>query len=343
MRMIVAVRPLSSGISRRWRRLRVRGDSWSRRRIRWVGAILVAVTAVVAPAGPATAKESPATALAAIGLKDAPFIGLGTWVDVYDYVPGFQTGGAPPSVEMDSVDTMAALGVTTLYLQASQDDARLGGDTVTPALLGSFLRRAHRNGMSVVAWYVPTLDDVNADLRRIRAILGFRSDGERFDAIALDLEWTGGVPDVAARNRALVELSRKARAAVGTRRALGAIVLEPLLLEDVNPGYWPGFPWTAIRSFYDVWLPMAYWTNRDAASGLRDGERYTSENVIRLRARLRDDDAVVHVIGGIADQASTRDYQGFVQAARARKAIGWSVYDFNTTASSAWATLLPER
>jgi hypothetical protein len=195
--------------------------------------------------------------------------------------------------------------------------------------------------MRVVAWYLPTLDDVSADLRRIRAIDGFRSGGQRFDAIALDLEWTAGVPDVTARNRALVELSKQARAVVGNDRALGAIVLEPLLLEDVNPAYWPDFPWAAIRSSYDVWLPMAYWTNRNQASGLRDAARYTSENIDRLRTRLHDDAAVVHVIGGIADQAAVPDYRGFVEAALDRHVVGWSVYDFNTTTSSAWAMLRP--
>ena len=69
--------------------------------------------------------------------------GLGTWVDVYDYVPAFQDNGAAPEVTPDAVDDMAALGVRTLFLQGAQQDARSPGATDDPALLGSFLRRAH--------------------------------------------------------------------------------------------------------------------------------------------------------------------------------------------------------
>ena len=268
-----------------------------------------------------------------------PFRGLGTWVDVYDYVPGFPADGGPPPVTVDAIDDMAALGVRTLYLQAAQDDARITGSTVDAKLLGSFLRRAHDAGLRVVAWYLPKLADVDADLRRIRALDDFRSRGERFDAVALDVEWTQGVPDPKARGDALVALSKRARRAVDEDTALGAIVLEPVLIEDVNPRYWPGFPWHRVLPYYDVWLPMSYWTNRLESSGFNDGFAYTDENLKRIRKRLGDDDAVVHAVGGVADSAAAVDYDGFVRAARRRDVIGWSVYDFNTTTSAVWARL----
>jgi hypothetical protein len=268
-----------------------------------------------------------------------PFAGLGTWVDVFDYVPGFQTDGGPPPITAASVDDMAALGITTLYLQAAQDDARITGATVDAKLLGKMLRRAHDRGMRVVAWYLPKFVDVDADLDRIRALYRFRSGDERFDAIALDVEWTQGVPDPSARNDALVELSQRTRDLVGDEYPLGAIVLEPLLLEQVNPRYWPGFPWRRIHDSYDVWLPMMYWTNRNTASGLKDGFTYGDGNIRLLRTLLDDDDAVVHALGGIADSAVLKDYEGFVRAARRNRAIGISIYDFTTTTSAVWAHL----
>jgi hypothetical protein len=268
-----------------------------------------------------------------------PYEGLGTWVDVYDYVPGFQDNGEPPAVTPASVDDMAALGVRTLYLQAAQDDARLTGDTVDPALLRRFVERAHRNDMEVVAWYLPRLNDVEADLRRIRALHRFRAGDEQFDGLALDIEWTEGVPDVEARNRALVDLSERVRSLVGDRYAVGAIVLEPVLLEVVNQQYWPSFPWRRVEPHFDVWLPMNYWTNRSEDSGYREGFAYTEENVRRLRANLDDEDAPVHTIGGIGDDATAADYEGFVRASRGMDALGWSVYDFNTVSSSAWPRL----
>lgn len=267
-----------------------------------------------------------------------PFRGLGTWVDVYDYGPRFQNAGAVPSVTPDSVDDMARLGIRTMYLQAAQDDRRSEGDLVDRALVGEFLRRAHRRGVRVVAWYLPHFADVDRDLRRVQALARFRVDGQRFDGIALDIEWTSDVPDPAARNAALIELSGRARTAVGAM-PLGAIVLEPVLIEDVNRSYWPDFPWKRIQSDYDVWLPMTYWTNRTESSGWRDPERYVSENARRVRRNLGDPNARVHPIGGIADTATSRDYADFAGAAARARAVGWSVYDFATTSSSAWPAL----
>jgi len=268
-----------------------------------------------------------------------PYEGLGTWVDVYDYVPGFQEPGELPAVTVGSIDDMAALGVRTLYLQSAQDDPRSPDDTIDRALLGRFLRRAHEHGIEVVAWYLPRFVDVDSDLRRIRALHRFRSQGQRFDGLALDIEWTEGVPDVDARNAALIDLSERVRELVGDEYPVAAIVLEPVLLEVVSPQYWPSFPWKKVEPHYDVWMPMNYWTNRQEDSGYREGFKYTEENVRRLRANLEDDDAAVHTIGGIGDGATAADYEGFVRASREADALGWSVYDFNTVATSAWPRL----
>ncbi len=267
--------------------------------------------------------------------------GLGMWVDVYDYGPKFQwSADAPPAVTAESLDDMARLGVKTLYLQASQDDTRSEGTLVNRKLVGEFLRRAHQRDLEVVAWYLPHYADVNRDLAHIRAMYDFRVRGERFDGIALDIEWTNDVPDVDQRNRALLELAERTSRLV-TEVPLGAIVLEPVLIEDVNPNYWPRFPWKELRPSFDVWLPMSYWTNRSDSSEWRDSFRYTSENIRRVRANLDDPDAVVHVIGGVADKASPADFTGFVTAAKRGDAIGWSIYDYVTTSSSAWPRLRP--
>lgn len=292
---------------------------------------LLAILALGAGTGPAASAASrPST---------GPFRGLGTWIDVYDYAPRFQSAASPvPAVIPASVDDMARLGVRTLYLQAAQDDTRSRGTLVDRGLVGDFLRRAHRRGLKVVAWYLPHYAQLDRDVARIRALDRFRAGHDRFDGIALDIEWTSDVKDPVLRNRALLTLARRARTIV-TRVPLGAIVLEPVLLEDVNRAYWPDFPWRKLRPSFDVWLPMSYWTNRSSASGWRDGFRYAAENVRRVRARLGDRGAAVHVIGGIADTASPGDIAGFVRAARRSKSIGWSLYDWVTTSSSAWTRL----
>jgi hypothetical protein len=300
---------------------------------------LAVVAAAVAVALLTVGLVPPSSAGAA---NDGPFRGLGAWVDVYDYAPAFIDNGALPSVTPSSVADMAALGVRTLYLQAAQDDSRSKGNVVDRKLLARFLAAGREHDVRIVAWYLPKFDDLDADLRRIRALSEFSSNGDEFDGLAVDIEWTGSVADAAARSERLVELSHRARDLVGGM-PLGAIVLEPVLLEVVNPDYWPAFPWRQIRDDYDVWMPMTYWTNRNTKSGYREGFRYTDENIRRLRANLGRKDAVVHPIGGIADSVSTADVAGFVRAARRQDAIGWSVYDYATTTSGLWPRLRPGR
>jgi hypothetical protein len=264
--------------------------------------------------------------------------GLGTWVDVNDYVPAFQQGRRKPAVTTRTFDRMADRGVKTVYLQGSEVDARSPGNTIDPKLLGRMLRAAHDADLRVVAWYLPRFADVDADFRRVRALLDFKSDGERFDGFALDIEANKSVPDVGTRNTALVDLSQRVRERAGNR-PVGAIVLEPVFLEVISTGFWPAFPWRQLKPLYDVWLPMSYWTNRNAESGYREGFRYTDENIRRLRNDLGDEKAPVHAIGGIGDSAQTKDYVGFVRAAKQNHAIGWSIYDYSTTVKSAWRRL----
>ena len=186
----------------------------------------------------------------------------------------------------------------------------------------------------------PKFDDLDADLRRIRASVGV-------------LERRRRVRRARARHRVdrqrarwrrcatsgSVELSRRTRDLVGGM-PLGAIVLEPVLLEVVNPDYWPAFPWREDpRRLRRV----------DADDVLDQPER--QERIPRRASgtptRTSADcgptsaasDAAVHPVGGIADAVSPADIVGFVRAARRQDAIGWSVYDYATTTSGLWPRL----
>lgn len=268
----------------------------------------------------------------------APYRGLGTWVDSYDFSPAFQPGGGPAPIVPEAVDRMAAEGVRTLYLQASKDDVRSPGDLLEPQIAGEFLLRAHARGMKVVAWYLPKLASIESDLRHLEAMRAFEVDGHRYDGIAVDIEWRKDVPNVAERNARLVELSRRLAEGAGGE-AIGGIVLPPVVMEEVNPAYWPDFPWRGIAPFYDVWMTMGYWTFRRSDSGYKDGYRYTDENIRRLRANLGLPGALVHPIGGIGDRASDEDVAGFVKAASEHQALGVSMYDWRTSRPSSWEFL----
>jgi len=248
-----------------------------------------------------------------------------------------QEGEPTPVVTPASLDTMAAQGVTTLYIQASRDDERTPGILESPDTLAAFLTGAHARGMRVVAWYLPKKYD-DGDLARFQAIRDFRAQGQGFDAIGVDIEFRGDVPDTAERNRRLVDMSRRLREQMGDF-PVAAIVLPPVVTDIINPAFWPAFPWTEIAPYYDAWMPMSYWTNRKPSSEWRDAHRYTSTNIALTRQHLGNPAAPVHPIGGIGDAATVADYQGFVAASREAGSLGWSVYDFRTTAPDAWAAL----
>jgi hypothetical protein len=259
-----------------------------------------------------------------------PHRGLGAWVDVYDWT--VELGGAAPEVDLEDVDEMAEAGVQTLYVQTSSNRSR--APVMEQDRLEALIDRAHERGLHVVAWYLPTLVDLEEDLQRLEAAAALRVDG-----LGVDIEATQ-VADAAERNRRLLELSDRLRRSVGDEKALAAVTLSSVHVEVVNPTFWPGYPWAELAERYDVVMPMAYWTLR--RGDLRAGERYVTENLTRIRAAVGR--AVpVHPIGGIADAATTSDLQGFLAAVEAGGAVGGSLYDWATSTPQQWQVLRPLR
>jgi hypothetical protein len=291
-------------------------------------ASVVRPPATAAPRRVAPKKPAPASVTGGV----SAYVGLGTWVDVFDWTNSYTHGN--PTVGPAEVDRMASLGVQTLYIQAARADSP--SDVVEPDGLRAIIQRAHTKGIRVVVWYLPTFTDVNADLRRLLAISGLGVEG-----LAVDIE-SREVADPAERSRRLVDLSDRLRAAL-PGRTLGGIVFPPTGMEVINPGYWPGFPWGGIAHDYDVWLPMAYWTGRSQDSGWHDGYRYTLDNVQRLRNDIHQPAAPVHPIGGIADGVTAAEVDGMVRAVAATASIGGSLYDFHTSAAELWPHLTPLR
>jgi hypothetical protein len=259
-----------------------------------------------------------------------PHEGLGAWVDVYDWT--VELGGPVPDVDVDDIDAMAKAGIQTLYLQTSS--SRSSDDVMEPEQLDALIDRAHANHLHVVAWYLPTFVDPARDLRRLVEASKLRVDG-----LAVDIESTD-LADLAERNRRVVELSSRLRAAVGGRKALAAITLSSVHQQAVNPAFWPAYPWAELAATYDLLMPMSYWSIR--TGDLRNGARYVGEDIDRVRA-LVGDEIPIHAIGGIADGVSVADLGGMVAAIRERGAIGGSLYDWNTSTPEQWAALRPLR
>jgi hypothetical protein len=278
----------------------------------------------------AVALALPFTAVAGAGPVAAPdfsvYSGLGTWIDIYS-----PTFGADPDAVAAAV---ANRGVRTVYVETGNFRQRV--DVVRASWVGRLIEAAHDQGISVVAWYLPSLTNVARDLRRSLAAAELRtSDGDRFDSFALDIE-SSAVRGAAERNRRLLALSRRLRAAVGPDYPLGAIIPSPVGMQ-LLPRYWPTFPYRELGQVYDVFLPMAYFSYR--ASDRAAVARYITRSVSTIRLEAGAPAAPIHVIGGLAGATGQRQATGFVQAVAACRVLGFSLYDFFTTKRTVWPLL----
>ena len=179
----------------------------------------------------------------------------------------------------------------------------------------------------------PTLEDVNADLRRTVASAQLDVDG-----VSIDIE-TSRVKDIPTRNQRLLEYSNALRALLPGRLITGT-VLPPVDTDSPTYKLWPKLPYGSISGAYDGWVIMGYWTSWKPESGWRDGYRYTQENINRLRAYLGRPDAPIHYAGGVGGKALTPwDVGGMIRASQEAGILGASVYDWLVTDPSYWQYL----
>ncbi|MFL6206553.1 MAG: hypothetical protein ACJ739_14530 [Acidimicrobiales bacterium] len=305
-----------------------------RRARRWRLGVLVVVALVVIVAAVATERlaHTPPEPLgpAPGAWTVVPHTGLSAWVDVYDWT--VELGGPQPSVTADDVDAMADAGVQTIYIQTAHTRSASVG-VMEPARLEKIIQRANDHRMHVVAWYLPTFEDVDADLQRLTASADLDVGG-----LAVDIE-SVAIPDAAERNRRLLELSTRLRAAIDPDKAIAAITPSAVQLQVVNPAFWPGFPWRQIGATYDAILPMSYWSIRKGE--LRDGHTYTDANLERTRASIGNPDVPIVPVGGLAEDSTVTDLQGMVTAIEAHDAPGGGLYDWASSTPEQWEVLAP--
>lgn len=283
--------------------------------------VLGALAGAVLPSGAQLAGARPAPR---IGGDVRAYRGLGTWVDIFD---------SSYRHPREAVRSMAARGVRTLYLETSNYRQRT--PFVHRSKVERFIDTAAANGIRTVAWYLPSFRHVRRDYRRSMAAIRLVTDrGNRFDSFALDIE-SPEVRDPARRTRRLLKLSARLRSAVGDY-PLGGIIPSPYGIEHAG-GYWPRFPYAPLVSYYDVILPMSYSTWK--VSGLRRTHWYTEQNIKLIRRETGIPTFPIHVIGGIADEASVNDTRGFVRAIRERGVVGASFYTFPLTRGKQWRVL----
>lgn len=293
-------------------------------------ALIVSCLVVTVPAGafspfdPAPRTEVTAKKVTAKkNLGFGPYKHLGTWIDMYDE----DVWKNPEAVVLG----MQARGVNTLFLETANWHKPKATPMFKPAKIGRFIDAAHAADIKVVAWYVPGFKNIDKDKKRTLAALNFESaTGQTFDSFAMDIESTA-VDNIAKRNERMLELSRWIRRKVGPDYILGGIV------PDVQSAYWPGFRYDKVAKFYDVTMPMSYYSYR--VSGGTAVYNYVLENIDQIRLRSGDPSLRMHPIGGIGGQTTRREARGYVQALIDRGVMGGSYYDYPITIEREWEEL----
>lgn len=271
------------------------------------------------------ARSAPRSVLAAPADDIGMFRGLGSWIDVFDHTDD-------PATVLPHVRGMAERGTKTLYLETARFASTT--DIQFPTALGAALDEAKALGMRVVAWYPPAFDDMERDVRRSLAAVNYTSPkGNRFDAFGADIEYTEKVPDHAERSRRAVDYSRRLREGAPAGYAMAAIVIPPTSL-SYNPQRWPGFPWSELKSYYEVFMVMNYWTARGKdAPTATDLTQQNAVETKRLTGRP------VHIIGGLGESADETQVEAYVRAARESGSLGGGLYDYTTTRPEVWDEL----
>jgi hypothetical protein len=289
-----------------------------------------------APANPPT-RPSAAT-------LDA-YRGVGMWIDRYDWTTKW-SGKAVPPVNVATMDTIANLGVQTIYIQAAHWAFPGTNDILEPEKLIPIIDRAHQLGMYVVVWYLPVWQDVNTDLRKTVAIANLDVDG-----VNIDIEDRDGVRNITERTKRLIAYSAAVRQLLPGRLVTNNIYATNYL--DGAPDFWPqangqpkanvkwwggAFPYADLAPYYDMWMIQDYWTDRATDSGWKDGYRYSMDNMARLRGNIGRADVPIQLIGGVGTKAgmTLNEVSGFLQAARESGSTGVSFYDWVTFTQS-WA------
>lgn len=262
---------------------------------------------------------------------------MGAWVDMYDFN---RPNTLPPHM---IVNEIADRGVRTLFLQTGRWN--LPQEILDPAALSVFIELSHARGMKVVAWYLPGFADNDFEMRRSMTTINFTTPtGHKFDGFAPDIEDFRAVnKDMGRFASGIADYSRRLREAVGPSYALGAIVVDAKNNKRAA-AHWASFPWPEIAQYYDVIVPMGYWSvTKKACSEEFDVVAYMREMVAETRGRMGTEKPF-HIIGGIADCNSASEMKGFVDVSFELGAVGGSIYDFWTTRSnpgmeSIWAEL----
>src|SRR5262249_32877168 len=155
-------------------------------------------------------------------------------------------------------------------------------------------------------------------------------------SFALDIE-ASLVRGVPLRSKRLLQISARLRKAVGRSYPLGAVIPSPVGIRR-HPAYWPHFPYRSLAHYYNVFLPMAYATDRHIPA-ITATRASAAAAIAITRARTGKPPIPIHLIGGLANAMGAGETAGFMGAVGDCKPLGYSLYAFSVTRPSTWKAL----
>ena len=259
---------------------------------------------------PATAAASDAAS------RTAVFAGTGLWVDIYD-----ETIKDPQFV----VDEAVAHGIHTIYVETSNYHSP--ADVMYPDQIREMISLAHANSIKVVPWYLPGYRNITLDRRRFAAAVNV-GGADPIDGLGVDIE-----ADI-VRNRQL-RANRAAAMVKWLRATYPDLPMAGIVPRDAL-AWWRIFPYATIRANTDAMLPMCY-TSRYLTPAQTTA--MAAACVTTIREQTGDPAAPVHVIAGVTDFLKPRLLIAAARGAKSAGAMGFSLYNLETTTPAGWRAI----
>jgi len=260
----------------------------------------------------------PTTAAAAsdAASRTAVFAGTGLWVDIYD-----ETIKDPQFV----VDEAVAHGIQTIYVETSNYHSP--ADVMYPEQIREMISLAHANSIKVVPWYLPGYRNIALDRRRFAAAVNV-GGADPIDGLGVDIE-----ADI-VRNRQL-RANRAAAMVQWLRATYPDLPMAGIVPRDAL-AWWRIFPYAAIRANTDAMLPMCY-TSRYLTPAQTTA--MAAACVTTIQEQTGDPAAPVHVIAGVTDFLKPRLLIAAARGAKSAGAMGFSLYNLETTTPAGWRAI----
>lgn len=257
-----------------------------------------------------------------------PVAGKGMWFTNY------LSRHSDPKTLMDAAKRA---GITHVYAEVAITQygfyARNSLDRLIPA--------AHANGITVISWVYPTLNNIAADVRMTKQVADYVTpSGDHADGIAADVEEM----DDSAR---VYTYGQLIRALLGPDTLLVAAVYHPYAQAF--------YPYAAIAASWNVIAPMDYWHSRAHHSYSPDDvARFVGGSIMTIRAAMAalGTDAMLPIeelgqtydmysadFTGAADAPTAAEMNADMSTAHDLGCIGISFFEWQTATQDEWTAI----